>query len=74
VRVGIGRPARGEEVVDYVLSAFPVEQREAVAAAVARAADAVERVLCEGEEKAMSCFNIRIRSGAAAAPAPNGRK
>jgi len=74
VRVGIGRPARGEEVVGYVLSALPAEQHEAVAATVARAADAVERVLRDGEEKAMSCFNVRTRTRAAAAPAPNGRK
>jgi peptidyl-tRNA hydrolase, PTH1 family len=73
VRVGIGRPACGEEVVDYVLSAFPAEQHEAAAAAVARAADAVECVLRDGEEKAMNCFNVRTRSGVAAT-APIGRK
>ena len=79
VRVGIGRPARGEDVVGYVLSAFPAEQHAAVAAAVARAADATERVLRDGEAKAMNCFNVRTQSGTApsgtaAAPAPIGRK
>ena len=75
VRVGIGRPAQGEEdVAGYVLSAYPAEQRDAVAAAVERAADAVECVLRDGEEKAMNCFNVRAKSGVAAAPAPMGRK
>jgi PTH1 family peptidyl-tRNA hydrolase len=74
VRVGIGRPVHGEDVVGYVLSGFPPEQRDAAAAAVERAADAVECVLRDGEEKAMNCFNVRTRSGAAAAPAPMGRK
>jgi PTH1 family peptidyl-tRNA hydrolase len=74
VRVGIGRPAHGEDVVGYVLSAFPAEQRDAVAAAVERAADAVECVLRDGEEKAMNCFNARAKGGTATARAPIGRK
>ncbi len=74
VRVGIGRPVRGEDVVGYVLSAFPAEQHDAAVAAVEHAADAVECVLRDGEQKAMNCFNVRPRSGAAAAPAPMGRK
>lgn len=74
VRVGIGRPGEGEEVAEYVLSPFPAEHLAAVAAAVQRAADAVECVLREGEEKAMNGFNVRTKSGSVAAPAPMGRK
>jgi PTH1 family peptidyl-tRNA hydrolase len=74
VRVGIGRPVSGGDIVDYVLSPFSVAQRDAVNAAIQRAADAVECVLREGEEKAMNCFNVRKKSGVAAAPAPMGRK
>lgn len=74
VRVGIGRPVHGEDVVGYVLSPFPAEQCDAAAAAVGRAANAVECVLRDGEEKAMNCFNMRPKSGAAGAPAPMGRK
>ena len=74
VRIGIGRPARGEDVVDYVLSPFAAEQHAAVDAALQWAADAVECVLREGEEKAMNRFNVRTKSGATAAPAPIGRK
>ena len=74
VRIGIGRPARGEDVVDYVLSPFAAEQHAAVDAALQWAADAVECVLREGEEKAMNRFNVRTKSDATAAPAPIGRK
>src|SRR5512135_2001085 len=51
IRIGIGRPTSGDEVVDYVLSPFASEQREAVASIVECAADAVECVLQDGEEK-----------------------
>ncbi|HVO28266.1 MAG TPA: aminoacyl-tRNA hydrolase [Candidatus Margulisiibacteriota bacterium] len=74
VRVGIGRPVHGQDVVTYVLSAFPAEQRAAAAAAVECAADAVECVVRDGEEKAMNRFNVRLKSGAVATPAPMGRK
>jgi PTH1 family peptidyl-tRNA hydrolase len=74
VRVGIGRPARGEDVVDYVLSPFAGDEHAAVDAAIQRAADAVEFLLREGEEKTMNAFNVRTKSGAIAAPAPTGRK
>lgn len=73
VRVGIGHPVHGEDVAAYVLAPFAGEQQEAATAAVQRAADAVEYVLREGEVKAMNCFNVRTKSGAAAAPAPMGR-
>ncbi len=73
VRVGIGRPPAGAEVVDYVLSPFDVNQHDLVSAAVQCAADAVECVLREGEERAMNCFNVRAKSDASAAAAPIGR-
>ena len=74
VRIGIGRPARNEDVVDYVLSPFSGDHQSAVDESIQRAADAVESVLREGEEKTMNCFNVRTKSGAVAAPAPTGRK
>lgn len=74
VRIGIGRPARGEDVVDYVLSPFTDDQHARVDDAIQRAADAVESVLREGEEKTMNCFNVRTKNGAVAGPAPMGRK
>ena len=74
VRIGIGRPSRGEDVVDYVLSPFTTDQQAAVNDSIRCAADAVECVLREGEEKTMNCFNVRTKSGAGAAPALTGRR
>ncbi len=48
VKVGIGRPATKEEVVDYVLSPFGRGELPAVEEAVKRAADCVETLLKEG--------------------------
>jgi len=57
LRVGVGRPGRGDPrpVADYVLSPFTAE--DDVNAMVARAADAVESVLSEGLETAQQRFN-----------------
>jgi peptidyl-tRNA hydrolase, PTH1 family len=57
LRVGVGRPGRGDprKPADYVLSNFTSE--EDVAALVARAAEAVERLDAEGLERAQAQFN-----------------
>jgi peptidyl-tRNA hydrolase, PTH1 family len=57
LRIGVGRPARGDRrpVADYVLSAF--EADEDVEGLVARAADAVEAIVREGVEAAQQRFN-----------------
>ena len=57
VRVGVGRPGRGDRrpVADYVLSAFAPE--DDVEALVGRAADAVETLVGEGLEEAQRRFN-----------------
>ena len=55
VRIGIGRPAIGMTVTDYVLRRMDAVVREAVP----RAADAVEVVVEEGPEAAMNRFNVR---------------
>ena len=48
VRIGIGRPASREEVVDYVLSPFKEEELPVIEEAVRKAADCVELLLSEG--------------------------
>src|SRR5687768_18490436 len=48
---------RGEDLVEFVLAPFPPDQREAVEAMVARAADACELWVREGAEPAMAKFN-----------------
>ncbi|WP_205543951.1 aminoacyl-tRNA hydrolase [Rubrobacter indicoceani] len=55
VRVGIGRPPEGVAVVDYVLGGMD----PAVKNAVPDAADAVEKILTDGPERAMDVFNQR---------------
>lgn len=57
VRVGVGRPGRGDRraVADFVLSRFePEENGEAL---IARAADAVEALATEGLDAAQRRFN-----------------
>jgi PTH1 family peptidyl-tRNA hydrolase len=57
LRVGVGRPGRGDrrDLADYVLSDF--EPHEDVAAIVARAAEAVEALDAEGLEAAQRRFH-----------------
>lgn len=59
LRVGIGRPERGDPrpVADWVLTPFSPEVD--VGALVARAADAVETIVREGLEEAQQRFNER---------------
>ncbi|TMJ96836.1 MAG: aminoacyl-tRNA hydrolase [Actinobacteria bacterium] len=59
LRVGVGRPGRGDRrpVADYVLAPFaPDEDVEAI---VGRAADAVETIVREGLDEAQRAFNER---------------
>jgi PTH1 family peptidyl-tRNA hydrolase len=57
LRVGVGRPGRGDRrpVADYVLSPFSPEEN--VDALISRAADAVETIAREGVEPAQQRFN-----------------
>ena len=59
LRVGVGRPERGDPrpVADFVLSPFAPEVD--VEALVGRAADAVESIAREGLEEAQQLFNER---------------
>jgi peptidyl-tRNA hydrolase, PTH1 family len=57
LRIGVGRPGRGDRrsVADYVLSPFDAD--EDVGALVSRSADAVETIAREGVEVAQQRFN-----------------
>ena len=59
LRVGVGRPERGDPrpVADFVLSPFPPEVD--VEAVVARAADAAETLVRDGLEETQQAFNER---------------
>lgn len=58
VRFGIGRP-RGGDAVDYVLQRFSGSERKDLPDLLARAGDAVERIMESGTERAMNEFNTR---------------
>jgi PTH1 family peptidyl-tRNA hydrolase len=57
LRIGVGRPGRGDprSVADYVLS--PFEPEDDVEALVSRSADAVETIARDGLEAAQQRFN-----------------
>ena len=58
VKVGVGqKPHPDYDMADWVLGKFRGEDKKAIDAAVARAADAVECYLKEGATKAMNRFN-----------------
>lgn len=57
LRVGVGGPREDEDVVTFVLSPFPPEEKEIITATLAKAADAVECWLRDGIDRAMSLFN-----------------
>lgn len=57
VRIGIGKPPSKERGADHVLSRLPKRERELLDVATGRAADAVEAILAEGPEAAMTQFN-----------------
>ena len=57
VRVGVGRPDGGGEMVDHVLSRFLPGEKELAGQMVKRAADAVETWWRDGLVKAMNSFN-----------------
>jgi peptidyl-tRNA hydrolase, PTH1 family len=59
LRLGIGRPAAGEEAAEYVLAPVPSAERPAVEDMTALAVDAIRGVILEGFETAMNRYNQR---------------
>jgi PTH1 family peptidyl-tRNA hydrolase len=59
VRIGVGRPQR--DAVEHVLDAFSGAERKELPAVLERAADAAERVIEVGIERAMNELNTRPR-------------
>jgi peptidyl-tRNA hydrolase, PTH1 family len=57
VRIGIGRPPEDVDPVDYVLRRFTPDEKEIMAVAVPRAADAVVSIVRDGFEKAATTYN-----------------
>jgi PTH1 family peptidyl-tRNA hydrolase len=59
VRVGIGRPRGAKDAGDHVLAAFSSAERKELDLVLAEAADAVERIVEVGVERAMNEVNTR---------------
>jgi peptidyl-tRNA hydrolase, PTH1 family len=59
VRVGIDRPPEGADAAAYVLAPLSAADLAALRAGVERAGDAVESLIIDGVEAAMSRFNVR---------------
>jgi len=57
LRVGIGKP--DADPIDYVLGKFDADEREIVADAIKRAADALQLMVLKGIEAAMNNYNSR---------------
>lgn len=72
IRIGIGRPPAGfrGEVADYVLSSFDPVERAMVPDLVAKAVDAVRRIVTVGIDRAMNEVNTRPKGDRVRAPAP----
>ena len=64
VRVGVGAPPPGMDMVAYVLNRFLADERPLVQESIVRTAGAVETWVTEGTEAAMNRWN--------ASPAPDG--
>jgi len=57
LKVGIGRPAPGWDVVDWVLGTFGPDDAACIAQALPRAVEAVEAFLNDGLPRAMARYN-----------------
>ncbi|NLV24659.1 MAG: aminoacyl-tRNA hydrolase [Deltaproteobacteria bacterium] len=57
VRLGIGRPAEGEDVADYVLRGFSSSERKHLDFILETAARATAALVCRGIDKAMNEFS-----------------
>ena len=61
LKIGIGRPAPGQDSADYVLEAVTDEEMEIIEPCLERAVDALESLIHRGTETAMNQFNVRDR-------------
>jgi PTH1 family peptidyl-tRNA hydrolase len=58
IRLGVGIPPHPDyDTIDWVLSVFPLSQREAMAEVYSRAAEAARAIVTEGCDAAMNRFN-----------------
>lgn len=61
LKIGIGRPAPGQDSADYVLETVTKDEMEVFEPCLERAVDALELLIHRGTEAAMNQFNVRDR-------------
>jgi PTH1 family peptidyl-tRNA hydrolase len=59
LRIGVGRGDSRRDLADHVLAKFDADERDTIADAIARAADAAEVFVSDGPSEAMNRFNRR---------------
>ncbi|WP_455243599.1 aminoacyl-tRNA hydrolase [Petrachloros mirabilis] len=58
-KIGIGRPAPGQDAADYVLETVTRVEMDVIDPCIERAVDALECLIHRGAEAAMNQFNVR---------------
>jgi peptidyl-tRNA hydrolase, PTH1 family len=59
LKLGIGRPASGEDPADYVLESFTQDDAAVIETSVEQAVQALECLMVEGPDAAMNKFHVR---------------
>ena len=59
LRLGIGRPASSEEVIDYVLQRAPAAEQALLDGAITAASEAIPKLASDGAEKVMNSLHRR---------------
>lgn len=62
VKVGIGKKHPNQDLADFVLSRFSKEEKPAMDESLLTAAEAVEKIICEGIDSAMNKYNIKTKA------------
>src|SRR5687768_3894098 len=63
LRIGVGRGDSRRDLADHVLAKFDADERETIADAIGRAADAAEIFVSDGPDEAMNRFNRKPETG-----------
>jgi peptidyl-tRNA hydrolase, PTH1 family len=63
LKIGIGRPAAGQDSADYVLESVTKDEMLVIDPCLERAVDALECLIHRGREVAMNQFNVRDKVG-----------
>jgi PTH1 family peptidyl-tRNA hydrolase len=63
LRIGVGRGDNRRDLADHVLARFESDERETIAEAIEKAADAAEVFVAEGPAAAMTKYNRKQETG-----------